>query len=114
MSASCLLRGQSEGYKNAPLEGNDPSLLLLGKSGILVLTSATTSKRSAGSLQGKCCMQVQREGKDITLVGFGKMVGYNLDAAKELEKEGISAEVSLGFVEDATTGVYCKPMNTCV
>ena len=37
--------------------------------------------------------QVQREGKDITLVGFGKMVGYNLEAAKELEKEGISAEV---------------------
>ena len=40
-------------------------------------------------------LQVQREGKDITLVGFGKMVGYNLDAAKELEKEGISAEVRL-------------------
>ena len=38
-------------------------------------------------------VQVQREGKDITLVGFGKMVGYNLEAAKELEKEGVSAEV---------------------
>ena len=36
---------------------------------------------------------MQREGKDITLVGFGKMVGYNLEAAKELEKEGVSAEV---------------------
>lgn len=38
-------------------------------------------------------MQVMREGKDITLVAFGKIVGYNLKAAEELEKEGISCEV---------------------
>ena len=29
----------------------------------------------------------------MTLVGYGKMVGYNLDAAEELQKEGISCEV---------------------
>jgi len=34
-----------------------------------------------------------REGTDITLVAFGKLVGYNLKAAAELEKEGISCEV---------------------
>lgn len=34
-----------------------------------------------------------REGKDITLVAFGKLVGYNLKAAEQLEKEGISCEV---------------------
>lgn len=34
-----------------------------------------------------------RSGSDITLVGFGKMVGYNLKAAELLEQEGISAEV---------------------
>ena len=39
--------------------------------------------------------QVMREGKDITLVAFGKLVGYNLKAAEELEKEGISCEVRL-------------------
>ena len=39
-------------------------------------------------------MQVQREGKDVTLVAFGKLVGYNLKAAEILEKEGISCEVS--------------------
>ena len=38
--------------------------------------------------------QVMREGKDVTLVAFGKLVGYNLKAAAELEKEGISCEVS--------------------
>ena len=37
--------------------------------------------------------QIMREGTDVTLVAFGKMVGYNLKAAEVLEKEGISAEV---------------------
>ena len=37
-----------------------------------------------------------REGTDVTLVAFGKLVGYNLKVAEELEKEGISCEV--GFV----------------
>lgn len=39
-------------------------------------------------------LQVQKEGTDVTLVGYGKMVGYNLEAAEELQKEGISCEVS--------------------
>lgn len=34
-----------------------------------------------------------RAGTDVTLIGFGKMVGYNLKAAELLEAEGISAEV---------------------
>ena len=42
------------------------------------------------------CAQVMREGKDITLVAFGKLVGYNLKAAEELEKSGISCEVGFG------------------
>ena len=37
--------------------------------------------------------KIQREGSDVTLVGFGKMVGYALKAAETLEREGISAEV---------------------
>lgn len=38
--------------------------------------------------------KIQREGKDITLVSAGKLVGYNLKAAEILEKEaGISCEV---------------------
>jgi len=34
-----------------------------------------------------------REGTDLTLVSFGKMVGYCLKAAEMLEKDGISCEV---------------------
>jgi pyruvate dehydrogenase E1 component beta subunit len=36
---------------------------------------------------------IKREGKDVTLVSYSKMVQISLEAAKELEKEGISAEV---------------------
>jgi len=37
--------------------------------------------------------KVEREGKDITIVAFSKAVGISLNAAKELEAQGISAEV---------------------
>lgn len=34
-----------------------------------------------------------REGKDVTIISFSRMVHESLKAAEELEKEGISAEV---------------------
>ena len=37
--------------------------------------------------------KVVREGTDVTIIGFSLMVKYALDAAEELEKQGISAEV---------------------
>ena len=37
--------------------------------------------------------KVQREGKDITLVTYSKMVSYSLQAAAQLEKEGIDVEI---------------------
>jgi pyruvate dehydrogenase E1 component beta subunit len=36
---------------------------------------------------------IKRAGSDVTLVSFGKMVNVTLDAAEELAKEGIDAEV---------------------
>ena len=47
-------------------------------------------KADLGAVAG----QVMREGKDITLVAFGKLVGYNLKAAEILAKEGIDCEVA--------------------
>ncbi|CAA7400163.1 unnamed protein product [Spirodela intermedia] len=37
--------------------------------------------------------KIEREGKDVTITAFSKMVGYALQAAEVLSKEGISAEV---------------------
>ena len=36
---------------------------------------------------------VRREGSDVTIVAFSDMVNYALDAADDLDREGISAEV---------------------
>lgn len=36
---------------------------------------------------------IKKEGKDVTIVSFGKIMKVALQAAEELEKEGISAEV---------------------
>jgi pyruvate dehydrogenase E1 component beta subunit len=37
--------------------------------------------------------KVRREGKDVTLVTFSRMVGFALEAAEILAKEGVDAEV---------------------
>ena len=37
--------------------------------------------------------KVEKEGNDVTIVAHSIMVGRSLDAAAQLEKEGISAEV---------------------
>lgn len=37
--------------------------------------------------------KIEREGKDVTIVTFSRMVGESLEVAKQLEQEGISVEV---------------------
>ncbi|NMC47618.1 MAG: alpha-ketoacid dehydrogenase subunit beta [Chloroflexi bacterium] len=37
--------------------------------------------------------KIQREGKDLTIVTYSKMVKYSLDAAEQLSKQGIEAEI---------------------
>ena len=52
-----------------------------------------------------------REGKDVTLVAFGKLVGYNLKAAEELEKEGISCEVVSSLSHHMSYLKFCGAPN---
>ncbi|XP_012842751.1 PREDICTED: pyruvate dehydrogenase E1 component subunit beta-1, mitochondrial-like [Erythranthe guttata] len=54
---------------------------------------------SAEVLDSSFCLpigkaKIEREGKDVTITAFSKMVGYALQAADILAKEGISAEVT--------------------
>ena len=37
--------------------------------------------------------KIERPGSDVTIVAHSKMVGHSLEAAEELAKEGINAEV---------------------
>ena len=49
-------------------------------------------------------IHVEREGSDVTIVGTGETVGHALEAAKQLEQQGISAEV--------LNAVFIKPFDT--
>ena len=61
---------------------------------------------------------VKREGKDVTLVAYGKMVGLALKAADELAKDGVSAEVvdprTIRPLDVATIAASVRKTNRCV
>jgi pyruvate dehydrogenase E1 component beta subunit len=61
---------------------------------------------------------VKREGTDVTILTFGKMVHTCLAACNELEKEGISAEMidlrSLRPIDYDTVVASVKKTNRCV
>ena len=50
--------------------------------------------------------KIEREGKHITLVSHSKSVGFCLEAAEQLEAEGISCEVYRMYIVDLYR-VYC-------
>jgi pyruvate dehydrogenase E1 component beta subunit len=62
--------------------------------------------------------EVKREGTDVTLVAYSKMVAVALKAADELAKEGISAEVvdprSIRPLDVATIAGSVRKTNRCV
>jgi pyruvate dehydrogenase E1 component beta subunit len=61
---------------------------------------------------------VKREGTDVTLVAYSKMVAVALKAADELAKDGISAEVvdprSIRPLDVATIAGSVRKTNRCV
>ncbi len=61
---------------------------------------------------------VKREGKDVTIVSFGKMMKVALGAAEELQKEGVSAEVidlrTIRPWDHATVLASVRKTNRCV
>ncbi len=71
----------------AMIEYDGPVYLRLGRSPVPVIFDEKTYKFEIG----KAVKMVQ--GSDVTLVATGSLLGVALQAAKELEKEGIKAEV---------------------
>jgi pyruvate dehydrogenase E1 component beta subunit len=51
--------------------------------------------------------KVMRPGKDVTIVAFSKMVGFSLEAAEQLAKEGIDAEVRAQIEKAVQKGTCC-------
>ncbi|PON51892.1 Pyruvate dehydrogenase E1 component subunit beta [Parasponia andersonii] len=78
---------------------------------------------SAEALDSSFCLpigkaKIEREGKDVTITAFSKMVGYALKAADILAKEGISAEVinlrSIRPLDRATINASVRKTNRLV
>ncbi|XVF49547.1 hypothetical protein PTKIN_Ptkin04bG0021500 [Pterospermum kingtungense] len=78
---------------------------------------------SAEALDSNFCLpigkaKIEREGKDVTITAFSKMVGYALKAADMLAKEGISAEVinlrSIRPLDRATINASVRKTNRLV
>lgn len=83
----------SRGLMKAAIRDPDPVIFLENE-----LLYGESFPVSAECLDPSFCLpigkaKIEREGKDVTITAFSKMVGYALQAAQELEKEGISAEV---------------------
>jgi len=83
----------SRGLLKAAIRDPDPVVFLENE-----LLYGESFPVSAECLDPSFCLpigkaKIEREGRDVTITAFSKMVGYALQAAQELEKEGISAEV---------------------
>ncbi len=62
--------------------------------------------------------KVEKEGKDVSIITFSKMVGESLEVANQLEKEGISVEVvnlrTLRPIDRTTVLNSVKKTHRCV
>lgn len=79
----------AKGLLKASIRSDDP---------VLFIENATVYQQRGEVPEGEFTIpigksKVQREGKDVTIVTYSKMVNYSLQAAAQLEKEGIDAEV---------------------
>lgn len=86
---SCIDPADAKGLLKSAIRDNDPicmmeSEMLYGHKGIVPEGEYLTPIGVAA---------VRREGTDVTIVSFNKLVLTSLEAADELAKEGISAEV---------------------
>jgi len=78
----------SRGLMKAAIRDPDPVVFLENE-----LLYGESFPVSAECLDPSFCLpigkaKIEREGKDVTITAFSKMVGYALQAAQELEKEG--------------------------
>ena len=81
---------------------NGPCYMRLGRADF-----PTVTEEGAKFEIGKA--KVLREGKDVTLLGTGQMVSACLEAAEELSKKGISAEViNVSTIKPLDTGCIGK------
>ncbi|XP_028105574.1 pyruvate dehydrogenase E1 component subunit beta-1, mitochondrial-like [Camellia sinensis] len=93
MGATSALRASLSFPDQAAIRDPDPVVFLENE-----LLYGESFPVSAEVLDSSFCLpigkaKIEREGKDVTITAFSRMVGYVLKAAEILAKEGISAKV---------------------
>jgi pyruvate dehydrogenase E1 component beta subunit len=86
---SCVDPADSKGLLKSAIRDNDPVCIM--ESEIMYGLKGEVPEEEYLVPIGKAA--IRREGTDVTIVSFNKMAEVAKDAAVELEKEGISAEV---------------------
>lgn len=79
----------AKGLLKTAIRGNAPTIFIENK--MLYFKSAPVPEEEYLIPFGQA--DIKREGGDVTLITLSRMVDFSLEAAAELEKEGISAEV---------------------
>jgi 2-oxoisovalerate dehydrogenase E1 component len=82
----------AKGLLKTAIRGHDPVLFLEHKA-MYRMAAARTPTPDADYLVPFGKAAIAREGTDLTIVTYGMMVHKSLNVAKQLEKEGVSAEV---------------------
>ncbi|MEL6923316.1 MAG: pyruvate dehydrogenase complex E1 component subunit beta [Bacteroidota bacterium] len=86
---SCVDPADTKGLIKSAIRDNDPVCVM--ESELLYGHQGEVPEEEYLVPIGKAA--IRKEGTDVTLVSYNKMALVAMDAAKELEKEGISAEV---------------------
>ena len=86
---SCIDPADSKGLLKSAIRDNDPVCVMESE----IMYGFEGEVPDGEYLVPIGVAAVRKEGSDVTIVSFNKMVNVAMDAAKELEKEGISAEV---------------------
>ncbi len=86
---SCIDPYDSKGLMKSAIRDNDPVCMMEAETQYGLMGEVPEEEY----LVPIGVAAVRREGTDVTIVSYNKMMLPSLEAAKELEKEGISAEV---------------------
>lgn len=111
---SCIDPADAKGLLKSAIRDNDPVCIM--ESEMLYGYEGEVPEGEYLVPIGKAA--VRREGTDVTLIAYNKMVLVAMEAAKELEKEGISAEVidlrTIRPLDRKTIVESVKKTNRCV
>jgi pyruvate dehydrogenase E1 component beta subunit len=111
---SCIDPADAKGLLKSAIRDNDPVCLM--ESEMLYGFEGEVPEGEYLVPIGKAA--IRREGTDVTLIAYNKMVLVALEAAKELAKEGISAEVidlrTIRPLDRKTIIESVKKTNRCV